>query len=324
MRDLIIHIGRHKSGTTAIQKFLTRNRERLQQHGIYVPSNGPTGPAHHHLSQPMQEASLRSSGIKDPREIETLEEFQDEISNVDPALRIVITSEAFQNCDPQFVKRAFADFRARIVVYVRNQLDYLATSYTQRVHATNYSGSLQDYFRNIYSVNYFRFLASWSEGFPHDFVVRRYRREDLLQGDVVQDFITHGLDLKDQQGLRFGPDVDPNPSINARVVQFKRHLNQQKLVDERKNHLVYKALPKMNEHFPGKKLRLPENVKNQLVWECYDSDAAAAIRYFGEQELFDYSTYETAEETPLTQPELDAMYAYLEDELQAAGSSLSP
>ena len=34
---LILHIGSEKTGTTAIQRFFKKNRERLIQNGIYYP-----------------------------------------------------------------------------------------------------------------------------------------------------------------------------------------------------------------------------------------------------------------------------------------------
>ena len=51
-RSCFIHAGTHKTGTTAIQRFLAGNRETLARAGFYYPRSGcwhPEFPGHHNL-----------------------------------------------------------------------------------------------------------------------------------------------------------------------------------------------------------------------------------------------------------------------------------
>lgn len=43
MRNLVLHIGVAKTGSTALQKFLQGNRELLARHGFYYPATGEAG-----------------------------------------------------------------------------------------------------------------------------------------------------------------------------------------------------------------------------------------------------------------------------------------
>ncbi|MFM8329186.1 MAG: hypothetical protein ACKN80_02965, partial [Actinomycetales bacterium] len=48
MKKLIIHVGFHKSGTTALQESFHLNRKELEKHGVSYPEFGHK--AHHRLA----------------------------------------------------------------------------------------------------------------------------------------------------------------------------------------------------------------------------------------------------------------------------------
>ena len=52
-KKMILHIGRHKSGTTSIQSTFFSNKSELQRVGIYYPEMGTRGGAHHLISERM-------------------------------------------------------------------------------------------------------------------------------------------------------------------------------------------------------------------------------------------------------------------------------
>lgn len=64
---LLLHAGTHKTGTTAIQSVLDKDRERLQEAGIHYPSLYPefaaqpdkAAPAHHQVSHSVARSTLR-------------------------------------------------------------------------------------------------------------------------------------------------------------------------------------------------------------------------------------------------------------------------
>jgi len=48
--QIIIHIGTHKTGSTAIQHFFNRNREEFYSHGLYYPQGQETWHGHPQLA----------------------------------------------------------------------------------------------------------------------------------------------------------------------------------------------------------------------------------------------------------------------------------
>lgn len=50
MARVVLHIGTHKTGTTAVQNALAHNRRLLRRHGIVYPELGRGQPAHHGLA----------------------------------------------------------------------------------------------------------------------------------------------------------------------------------------------------------------------------------------------------------------------------------
>lgn len=49
-RRIILHLGPHKTGTTALQSFFSENRGLLQAHGLYYPVAGCVYGGHHNLA----------------------------------------------------------------------------------------------------------------------------------------------------------------------------------------------------------------------------------------------------------------------------------
>ncbi len=189
MPDMLIHIGRHKTGTTAIQRFLRDNPRWMRENGYYMPDTGLDRVAHHEIAyavsrhQPIIRAALTTPSIIARLCAEIRQENK---------LTAVISSEAFQGRRPQLIRHYFAEFDPRVIVYIRNHLDYLASSYNQKVHATAYTGTIEHYYATIYRVNYARFLQNWDKNFPGKLTVRKFDRDFLERQDIVADFIRHG------------------------------------------------------------------------------------------------------------------------------------
>lgn len=308
MRELILHIGRHKTGTTAIQHFLGDNRELLRDYGFLVPKSGLVNAGHHAFSRPLTPPELEKNATDDPQKLPAFRQLRREHASDDPTLTTVISSEAFQNCDPRVVRHAFRDFRTRVVVYLRNQVDYLASAYVQRVHATDYAGTIEAFYRDIYVAgsNYFSFLRNWGNQFPDDLRVRRYR-----SANIVADFREHALGLADAGFEVRG--AASNPSLNSRVAAFKREFNSRNLPDKPSIDQIYYLLPQLNEYFPAEQFRVPGPIREALVEHCRSSDAAVAVAYFGDEALFDYDSHPDGQSADSEAVDFDAMYEALKD-----------
>src|SRR5690625_2944174 len=101
----ILHIGRHKSGTTSLQRFLYNNRDYLAQHGFAYPEAYIRVCAHHKLPEiflARRVKTLSRNILRDnilehrKRLIQTLN---------DDSLVYIISSEAFQNVPPRITRQ---------------------------------------------------------------------------------------------------------------------------------------------------------------------------------------------------------------------------
>lgn len=90
-KKLFLHIGTHKTGTTALQHFLSVNKQRLQECGVLIPVSGCIGPysGHHNIAWEMN-GDHRFQG-----NYGTLDDLCAEISGSD-CHTVVVSSEDFE------------------------------------------------------------------------------------------------------------------------------------------------------------------------------------------------------------------------------------
>ncbi|KPP88004.1 MAG: Sulfotransferase domain [Rhodobacteraceae bacterium HLUCCO07] len=133
-RVLNIHIGAHKTATTALQSTFLRNSEILAQNGILYPDSNRLHFAHHRLS-----FALR--GLKDHKH-DDVPDFNIEIAELRKAIedspqpQIFISSEEFFVCSAKQLHRLHKaldlPINIRIIATIRRQDDYLLSVYNQR------------------------------------------------------------------------------------------------------------------------------------------------------------------------------------------------
>ncbi len=221
MKKVILHIGRHKSGTTALQDYLNGNMKWLYTNGYEYLSIYRRETAQHLLSEPFARNQLKDKTdeevnlmIKEARE-KILES-----SNND--LTLLISSEAFQNCDPKIIRRIFTKdlFDVKVVCYFRDQVSYLISSYAQAVHAGFRTDNFDTYL-NVFNANYWSFSEQWDDQF-NNMHIGIFAKESLKNGDIVEDFCTNILDIKSNIHERYSS----NPSLSRRYLAFKLLYNK--------------------------------------------------------------------------------------------------
>ncbi|WP_346839868.1 hypothetical protein [Microbulbifer sp. SAOS-129_SWC] len=307
MNTPLLHIGRDKTGTTAIQTFLANNKELLNEHGFFTPESGIRGNAHHLIGE--QLATRNLGWIRALTQRSTISSLLSELAASDSSA--IITSEAFQRCYPFLIRKALRLQEARVIVYIRNQIDYIASAYTQRVHATNYTGTINDYFRQIKGINYARFLERWHSNFPSEFCVRPYDKKALTNGSIVDDFIRHGLRLPVDLPWNHESDQNANPSLNQKTTQFKLYLNRSGRYKEFRPGFLYRALPLMNSAFPAPKLTVSKGIAETVRKKWTVKEAKVAQRYFNRESLFDYQCELPTEIKSISESEILEMWQHL-------------
>ena len=170
MRRIVLHIGYHKTGSTALQQFLYTHRRRLSEAGILYPISA-VGPkrAQHNLAWAVSPdyrfdpASLtfdKLAGLATERTEDTM----------------VLSSEAFVESDPSAAAemvRAFAhEVRASVdtIAFLRPQHAYINSIYAQRIRAFNEWRCFRAFAEdagNEPRLNYWQHLREWDDPASH-------------------------------------------------------------------------------------------------------------------------------------------------------------
>lgn len=199
MTTLFIHIGAPKTGTTAIQDFLLKNRERLRSQGVLYPMAGLLKSAHHIIGAAVFPGrSHRLVGRSRDEALRTsIVNLRNEIEQSKPHT-VVLSSEylwgRLSEADVRSLLEPFKDCTIKIIAYLRRQ-DLLAQSlYVQAV-----KGGLSDSFAvwlervadgERAGFDFHRVLSCWTASrIPAEIVVRVYEKSQL-KGDICTDFLS--------------------------------------------------------------------------------------------------------------------------------------
>ncbi|WP_324689914.1 hypothetical protein U0O11_10745 [Cobetia sp. D5] len=230
MINIILHIGRHKTGTSTLQKYLYSFPNELRKHGYEYFEVIKKGYGHHHIAEPLAKGVLKNtvdSNLLVERIAGELESYLEWSCDK----TYIISSEAFQNTDPKVIRQLFPQnkYNVKVVVYFREQADYLASSYAQKVHASLYTGTIYDYYKRGFDVDYLKFINAWDHCFGK-ISVRFFDKKLLIQSDIVDDFTNSVLGFSseiDKANLN-----DNNPSLGQKYVALKLKIN--KLINDNK------------------------------------------------------------------------------------------
>jgi hypothetical protein len=207
-RDLILHIGLSKTGSSSIQRVLASQREALQAQGVYMPQS--PGWANHALLpaslvndkrilwgfHPGTWEGLTPSARLDRFRLEWAAELA---SMPDWATRCVITAEqigGLLRADDE-VQRLADDLRphftsTQVVVYLRRQDQHAASAYSQWLRGGNLvdpslpDGGPDEQVEYDYGAMLDRFARAFGDASMRP---RIFARASLTGGDVVEDFL---------------------------------------------------------------------------------------------------------------------------------------
>ena len=250
---LLLHIGTHKTGTTAVQKFCARNRERLRGAGLWYPDYDLIGAeghyAHHHLANAVSGLPTSRGRRDDAARFFDLVRMR---AGADET--VLISAEPFWRhvCPPIALKenervgdlaaywqhrRAFVEQVAEtvgvdsveVVVVLRRQDLCIESMFKERIKGTGYTGDFETFAAAFsHRFLYFDQLSVWAEVFPK---LQVLIYEDLVaSGHLVQAFFRAlhvGVEEVD------GGPVGENRALSNDLIAYKLMLNRTGLNEHR-------------------------------------------------------------------------------------------
>ncbi|WP_440998167.1 hypothetical protein [Arhodomonas sp. SL1] len=241
----VLHIGTEKTGTTTLQKALLDNRKALREQGVlYLAGDGLANArdlAAAALDLEAPDEYLNRSGIRGRQARSAYRDavcahYTDALSAPPRGIHtVVISSEHFHSrlsatASVERLREWLAPYvdAFRVVCYLRRQVDMVTSHYSTVLKGGGQLG-FEAYIRRMlrtsrYYCDYARMLENWAAVFgPAAMEVRRFDREALARGSVVDDFLTC---------LGLGPDAlavppsDINESVNHVGQVLLRELNR--------------------------------------------------------------------------------------------------
>ncbi|MCP4303724.1 MAG: hypothetical protein GY788_02355, partial [bacterium] len=230
---LYIHVGSHKTGTTAIQKCAAANRSVLRSQGLWYPSNEEIGRAeyhgHHHFAHAV-------AGRPDPRfSLADIEPFCSLLREGHTQNEMTLLSaEPFFRHFYGHSKNVWARRRAYlkrlrdliaiddvvIVIVLRRQDSFARSLYQEKVKARGYTRTFKTLLKKeSWNFDYCTHVSLLSEVFSR---VKVLIYEDLVTDDLVNGFF-RGIGFA---GSAIANDKVSNKSLPLELTEYKRLLNR--------------------------------------------------------------------------------------------------
>jgi len=235
-KTIYLHVGTHKTGTTALQKFLRDNAELLKEQQFMYPL-------------------LSNSKEFNHCYIKSLEDWQ----------RVVLT-ESFNyifSCEnlydklfdcADFFKAQQENFNITIIIYLKRQDLMTQSVYNQLIKGASYYGDIKNF--DNYQYDYVHFLEKVSALFGKEaIIVRPYEQEQLVNNDIIDDFLTL-LNIKINKNFIIDQNKLANPSLTPSLIDYFKVLNKAN-VDQKLKRQIHLAIA--DQTIAGNKAGLYKN-----------------------------------------------------------------
>lgn len=234
-KNLYIHIGSPKTGTTALQNFFAQNTSELVKHDICYPAykRAAKTPIHLEFSRlAVKEANnvLKGKALQKKSVARCDDFFKKIIEEAGSCSNILISGEELFYADDLslFAKYKLYFTSIKIVVYLRRQDEYLQSLYIQRFKKGKISEPIQEHeFRtNPKWLNYYDRLKMWGKMFGDDnIIVRPFERSQYTANDLFTDFMTHAFKVEDISAFSIPKSDKSNIRVDADIMKMVQLIN---------------------------------------------------------------------------------------------------
>jgi len=218
-KQIHLHIGTPKTGTSALQKFLVENRSELEKRGFSYPAHA-LGEYDISSGNGQEIVNLGvSHGAGKARS------YMQSLIKESKSRNVLISTEAFYGY-PELIHQVIPS--AKIIVYFRNQLDLVESSYNQAVkrggQKAPFSRALRSVIKTKKAFHTGELILQWVKLFGVENVIFRvYENESFKNQNIYDDFLD-ALGISDTRGFQ-QPSDKINVSYCLDALDYKRCLN---------------------------------------------------------------------------------------------------
>lgn len=312
MKHIYFHIGMPKTGTTAIQFFLLRNKTKLEELnvGFYTPKTGEKRQKTANAYYLYEHFMIEAKGFNYSDRSENYSMFYDGLREYAKGYNQLILSE--EQFWKEGLKRkeiwqfAFDEIHEIIdeecvihpIVYLRRQDDWILSMWKQTMESMPFDtwtiDELMEEERTLDFCNYNEKLKEIESVFGLDtIIVRAYDRKQFKGGSIFADFLESiGIEWSDE--FVFNEKLF-NPSITLDAAQALNLINRGEIIydkpDDRLRTNLRAAANIFSDLYPEKTSFHFMNYENRKAFldKHSDDNQAVADRYNNGKTLFDYT-----------------------------------
>ncbi|MBU2877775.1 hypothetical protein [Aliiglaciecola lipolytica] len=211
-KTILIHIGPPKSGTSAVQKALSNNRDLLLQHGVDYPEHeiGPNGISSGNLTSILDLDQDGKWNVSRSKVSDLLERFK-----LSEAHTLLLSSEYFF-----YLTNEIAELipNAKLIAYIRCPLETFESSYNQSVKRHMRTTPVE-FGKNLHLTTLNLLTEAVEKLGRKRFILRAYLSS--RDYDLIEDFCS-AVNLPSLKSSK----SNTNSSYTFDALEFKRWLNQ--------------------------------------------------------------------------------------------------
>ena len=229
-KEIFLHIGHSKTGTSSLQRFFRNSTEALSKHNVLYPLTGfigPNGDAQHHLAFAINGKHpgwVSENNIKNKHQL--FRQLGGEIE-ASKCGKIVLSSEAFSSYtnkeDITELKNLLTGYKVKIILYLRYPDKWMESWYAQTVKDHPFSTITFERFFEKRKLHIYHTAALYAEVFGvENMIVNNYESIRNKYGNII----THFCSLIDIPEI--GKDhEDKNVTPCIEIIEILRKLNKE-------------------------------------------------------------------------------------------------
>lgn len=309
--NVIIHIGQSKTGTTALQTSLSRNRRILEEHKILYPDvflQGKSISAMNHnpfvdsfggyLYYPYLSAEeywKQFTKQYSEGDYDTMLLSGESFFGGRPYIWEVKDAEDYYNRyrkNLEKLKEFLGDANVTVVGYMRPQIQWLQSAIP---HIIRYEGTLgckvyesDEQVMNLLepSMNYYHLIGLWEEVIkPSTIKLKPYDRNELLNQNVIEDFLQQ-IELSDSRLDSTHASDNAHDSWSREFVELKQKINQEDRTRIQEDTIIDTINYLDKKHGSRKKYDVPVEMKENVYRRYEAGNTELSNKYNGGKPFF--------------------------------------